>query len=453
MSQLPIILTAVLFTAALWRPVWALTALLVMFPLEMLLQGSGGAFSDRTWLFNAVTGVVVMVALIRRRLGGESLIRDLLTAGTVGCWGFYFWGYLSTVWTQTPGTFLAECFRTLPYSILIVGCAPMLISRVEEVRFMSTSVLLVGTGLAFLIITNPNFSIWAGRLRVDLGSDNMGNPLALGTLGGSLMVIAALSSFSNGFLALSLRATAFIAGAGLTLLSGSRGQMIAAVVAITIMLPIVYRFSSFRGVMATLAGAAVLVTGLLFAGSRFITADNDARWTAESLTTGGSGRFENAYDLLSTWIESPGYWIQGLGYRSFESIPNRSGAPYSHMLFADALGEAGLIGACLLGVAIVAAWRSGRRLSRLVADDASSRACGSIIIALVAYFLLIANKQGSMLGNPMLFAMIVILGRIAKERVIRSEAEEVEALEDWEQDEVSFAATEPERPLAPVESR
>jgi hypothetical protein len=414
-NNLPTLLTLIVFAATLWRPSWALTAVIVMFPLEMLLSTSSSVLSSTQWLFNLATGLVVLVALVRRFIGGESLFQDLVTGTLLAGWGFYAWGYLSTAWTPTEGTFLYQTTSALPYWILIVVLSPMLLGRVEEVGPLCSSLLLVGTAVTLLILVNPSFTISASRLGTEQGADR-GNPLALGTLGGTMMVVAALAP-TAGIAAwrLFLNAGAFVAGAGLAVLSGSRGQVLFAIAVIAAMLPIRFRIATAKGFVLMTLGAAVVAGGMFLVFSQFVDRRNEERWDAESLTTGGTGRFVNIAELLGEWASSPGHWVQGLGLSAFASLDTTTGVKYSHVLFADAIGEAGLVGATLLGIMLVTGFRSARRLIAETDGDPRSRSFAITLSALALYHLLLANKQGGMLGNPMLFAFSIMLARVSLE--------------------------------------
>lgn len=432
MQNLPTLLTIVVFAATLWRPSWALTVVIVMFPLEMLLTTSSSVFASTQWLFNLVTGIVVLVALFRRFLGGEPLFRDLMTTTLLAGWGFYAWGYLSTAWTPTDGTFLLQTKAALPYWILMIVLAPMLLGRLEDFGPVCTSILLVGTAVTILILVNPAFTLSSARLGTDEGADR-GNPLALGTLGGTMMVVAGLAPTAGiAVWRLVLNGGAFVAGAGLAVLSGSRGQVLFAIAAIAAMLPIRYRVASARGFALMIIGAAVVAGGMFIVFSQFVDRRNEDRWDTESLTTGGLGRFQNFIDLFAEWAASPGYWLQGLGLSAFASLDTTTGDKYSHMLFADAIGEGGLIGAALLAGTLVACFRSGRRLLDESRDDQTARAYAVVLSALVLYHLLLANKQGGMLGNPMLFAFAFMLARVSAEWHGRwLDHEQLTADEEW----------------------
>ena len=200
--------------------------------------------------------------------------------------------------------------------------------------------------------------------------------------------------------------------------------MIFAILVVLCFFPIAYRMRNAKGIaLAGLAGVLV-AGGLYFAASKFISSDNEDRWTAESLTTGGAGRLDNAIELLAAWGSSPGSWVQGLGVSAFQSLNSRSGDKYSHVLIADALGEVGLIGFTLLMTVLGLTWGNVRHLLRMLDADSAMRIGVILAASLAAYQFLLANKQGSLLGSPILFTLAIMLGRVRKELDVRIAAEE-----------------------------
>jgi hypothetical protein len=445
---LSLALTFLLFAASLWRPPVAVAALVLMISLEMLLQANFSVFQNRQELFNLMTGALLLAAVVRRHLRREPLLEGLGGTVVIAALAFYAWGYASMAWSPTSGAFLSETFSALPYWVLFLLVAPMLIARLEEFSQFAWALLIFGGAMAVLILLNPNFTLVSGRLGIDLGHGNRGNPLALGTVGGLIMLAAALlPSASLSIWMLATRIGGFLAGAGLVLLSGSRGQMLAAAAVAVLCLPIAYAFRNGRGVALTIVGGLVLSGGLYFAASRFVTQENIRRWDAHSLTTGGAGRLENASDLLEHWLRHPESWVAGLGHLAFESIPtNRSGDPYTHVLLADAIGEGGLIGATLLLVALAAAAANAFQLHRLSRDDPRSRAVVGLLVAMLLYMFLLSNKQGSMLGVPMLFLLMMMVGRLWRIHL----REAIEWEHSWLAQEVADSAEEMGDPVAPM---
>ncbi len=203
---------------------------------------------------------------------------------------------------------------------------------------MCTSILVVGAATTAVIMVDPNFGFYAGRFGVQISLSERTNPLALGTLGGTMMVIAGLTLFAEKtWFGKAWRSAAFTMGAGLCLLSGSRGQMIFAILVVLCFFPIAYRMRNAKGIRGSPASRAssspAASTSRLRSSSPPTTRIDGP--PDESLTTGGAGRLDNAIELLAAWGSSPGSWVQGLGVSAFQSLNSRSGDKYSHVLIAD----------------------------------------------------------------------------------------------------------------------
>jgi hypothetical protein len=416
---------SLLFLLSLWRPSWTIAVVLAMFPLEIMLQSGVPLFRDRPMIFNFAVAGLAAVAIVRSVLAGESPLRNLANPATFAALGFYLWGYLSSLWSPDPEIGMSLTVSGVPYWILFLLLAPMLVPRAEILGPMCTSILVVGAATTAVIMVDPNFGFYAGRFGVQISLSERTNPLALGTLGGTMMVIAGLTLFAERtWFGKSWRSVAFTMGAGLCLLSGSRGQMIFAVLVVLAFFPIAYRMRNAKGIaLAGLAGVLV-AGGLYFAATRFISSENEDRWTAESLTTGGAGRLDNAIELLSAWGSRPEAWVQGLGVSAFQTLNSRSGDRYSHVLIADSLGEVGLVGFTLLMTVLGLTWGNVRRLLALLDLDAATRIGVTLAASLVAYQFLLANKQGSLLGSPILFTLAIMIGRVRKELDARVAAED-----------------------------
>ncbi len=417
MQFLPITLTAALFVLSLWRPPMALTALLVMFPLGIALQATLPIFAAHSWLFNVVIAGIAGIAILRMAMSPmQSVVRYLFTPTFFASCGLYSWACLTLAWTPDSEAPLRELVNGLPYWILLLIAAPMLIQRVEDLDWLLPSLLYCGTLIAVMIILNPNFDYYAGRFGLDLGGRERTNPLQLGTLGGMLVIVASLTFLRRGTVwSVAANGAALVAGAGIALLSGSRGNLIFAVLVCLAFFPVAYRLHSLRGLVLSAVAGIVALAGLYGATRWFITSENMDRWDPTDLAASGDGRLRNVVDLLSEYASRPEMWLQGLGLSAFRSINTGSGDPYSHVMLADALGETGLIGAVLLAIVAIAAWRSGRRLLSMLHDDSSSRCNAVVVLALAAYYFALANKQGSFLGSSTLFTFLIIAARVEQE--------------------------------------
>jgi hypothetical protein len=110
----------------------------------------------------------------------------------------------------------------------MVYAAPLLIDDVESLERFLLGFLLIGTCTCVLIILSPGFNVKNGRLGIDIGGGFRTNPLAIGELGGMLLMTGVLCTRPAGSVVASsvLRTAACLFGGYLALQSGSRGQLI-----------------------------------------------------------------------------------------------------------------------------------------------------------------------------------------------------------------------------------
>ena len=410
---LTLLFIGMVYLVAVWRPAWATAVVLTMFPIEQALQASSSLFRDRGSLANMAIGVLVLVSLTFSFIRGRLVMRSWVTAPMVLTTALYCWAATSYFWTFSP-EWLAEYIRwTTPYILVTIGLAPLLIAGLDDLRELRIALLVIGTAVALLIIANPNFQFVGGRLVVNVDNDSRTNPLAIGALGGLLVLLLILGPSKEthpGILA--LRLAAFVIGLGLGFLSGSRGEVLAAVGAGAIFLPMARRISNPAQYFATIAVAVTFGIGIMVVRGFFVGSDNADRWSFESISSGSSGRFENAADLFALYLARPTHWLQGLGSVAFHNLPTRSGDPYSHVIVADLICELGLPGVVLASCLGVLAVRNSRRLFRSVKWHNEARALVTLLSAFSVYQFILANKAGIIWAQYDLFFGICLLARL-----------------------------------------
>jgi hypothetical protein len=139
------------------------------------------------------------------------------------------------------------------------------------------------------------------------------------------------------------------------------------------------------------------------------------RFSLEEMLYGSSSavsRASNLVVLVRAWGSDPFAIFMGLGYNAFSTLSEGLGDPYSHILVADALCELGFPGAVLLGTAVVTGCRSAFWLTRASLDQPSSRAGIASAVALLAYQVLLVNKQGALWEVATLFPLLIIMTRL-----------------------------------------
>lgn len=411
---------------ALLSSTWAATLVALMFALEQGLQASSGFFISNVQFVNvfvgAVTGVAIGTMLLRR----PDELRNTLLFPLIGTLVLYLWSAVSLAWS--PSTLHGPPYVRggIPYIILFVVLAPLLVPNVDRLGSMLRMMLYLGTVLVALLVVNPNLTFYSGRLGLQIEGSVRSNPLAIGELGGCLILLATLlREGPKQWLMNAARATAFLIGGLLALQSGSRGQLIFSVGLALILLPLSKRIKNVFQFIATLVLVVLVVPLLLWVAQTFLYADVLGRWDTEQLSGGFTVRLMNDLDLLAVWAGNPVAWIAGLGFNAF-AVVTTAGAKehYPHNILVEVLAEEGLPMFVLMLLIFFRTFRDGLWLFRRFAEQPVERASVSALIALALYFFLIANKQNNLWGQGPLFLYCCMIARI---RARTAEADALDA--------------------------
>jgi len=401
----------------------ALNLLVLFFPLEQVVQSSSDFFRNSAASLRVVNYVVGLVIIFSAGLAiarEPDRLAGTRTPGQILVWSLYLWTIASCVWS--PGAELAidSLSGTWPYLILCLVVAPLLIRDITELAAAFRWGLIACVVLSLAVLVSPEFSQKGGRLGLSIDSSASGarsNPLAIGELGGLCILLSALAGAGGRNPGLTLlRLAAVGMGTALAVLSGSRGQLIFAVAAVAIGLPISRPLKNTWNYLLVIGGLAVIIPLILYIASIVAeggSADMAKRWGTESSESGTAVRAANVLFLLDSFIRSPLFWIQGLGYYSFGAT-NPYGEPYTHVLFADMLGEEGFIGAALMIGILVACARSIAGLYRMTADQPQHRRTVGVLATLIIYQMLLANKQGNIGGSFVLFMLLILPCRLRR---------------------------------------
>lgn len=399
---------------AVLRPGWALALVITMYGFEQLLQASGGIFLSISPLTNVSVALCAGIAALGVLLRSEAPFRGYASPAWLATVGIFAWSAMSLAWSpsaESGGDFVRE---GVPYFVLFVLTAPLLATDCQSVGRAMRALLLLGSCIAFAMLLNPEFRSSGGRFVMRLAASVTSNPLAIGELGGALLIVSALILPTKaGLPFLILRLAAFAVGGVLAFQSGSRGQVAFSLAVIAVYFPISRRITSARGI-AGILGLAILLTVLVgVVAPAVLDRSGENRWSSAGLEEGLGSRMNGWVDLLNAQIESPISWILGLGFNAFTSVASSPGdVPYSHNVPIDILTELGIPAfiafAVLLGRSTVdLVW-----LFRRTWNDAAERANVAMLAAFATYYLLIANKQGQLWGSGMLFMFLAIIARI-----------------------------------------
>lgn len=386
---------------------------MTMYPMEQLLQAAGGPFLSMPWLANALIAAVTGVSVTRLLFATSRPLAGYANLQLIGATMLFAWSLISILWTPAPEGARQLVQEGYPYVLLLVYFGPLLATEVDSIGRFNRAILFVGTAISAAMIASPEFRSWSGRLVTNLGGSVVSNPLVIGELGGTMVICAVLLRSAGASLATNLcRVAAFIFGAILALQSGSRGQLLFALLVCVGFYPVARRLANVRNFIGGTVALGIGTTAFLFLAPMFVTGYGLTRWDIGSVEGSALGRLGNISDLLAAFRNNPVAWVVGLGYNAFSSVSSSSLEGYAHNLSVEVLAELGLPMFALLAAMTVKAVRDGAYLVGRYAADPDRRAAIGLFLALVGYQYLLAQKQGTLWANSSLFMLMVTLGRI-----------------------------------------
>ncbi|MFO0874597.1 MAG: O-antigen ligase family protein [Phycisphaerales bacterium] len=447
MNPLSLIVAAALLVGlvyCVWRPQVALVAVVLQFPIEQLVQSYFTIALRYSWLVNAVVAGLVGIGLLSRITQGKSLLAGFKNPVTVWVMVLFAQATVGLLWSPGHVNGADMMIAGAPYLVLMMILAPMLVSEVEEYQALLVPFMITGSVVALLIFVNPNMTFYAGRMTIELaviGKDDRGSPLALADAGGMLALVAVLyAAPRRAPLLLALRVASFLLGMRLAIVSGSRGQVIAAIACGLLFYPVARRIANMKQFVGVTIGVAVLVLAFYVGFRLFVGYDNESRWGARDFETSVEERSYRIKKLLTAYMESPGSWPFGLGTNALSAVV--PGDNYVHNFFVEVLCEQGLVGVGVVGAILWTTFASGRRLWRMHPDDRAWRATVAVLGAQSGFFLLLSMKQGTFISGGDTFMYWLFLGKIARSEQLRAAGEEFEhaELEEPELHERALAA-------------
>lgn len=401
---------------ALLRPQWVSILVMLLFPLEQLLQVYLPILSTFNKVVNLTIGVLALLAVILRVSR-----RDRLTLGfgnriTILTFCFYVLWAVGILYSPARQE-LEEGFTfTVAYQVLLMGLLPLLILDIFEFRSVLPRLMVAGSIVSLLIVLNPNSSYHSGRLVLDLGTIGgnvmaAGNPLAVAEMGGLIAIVAALyRPERNSQLVTVIRVIAFFTGLWVAIGSGSRGQVLAAALSGIVFFPVSRKLANPKQFVIGLFGFGVLVLGIMLVFKFAIGEQNAARWDPFGMLRDTTGRLDMVWTLLDHYLSSPSHWLFGLGTQAYAAYsPDES--TYVHNIAAEALCEHGVVGAAMYVTLFIFTIAAGRKLWMAYKDDPSMRSAVAVLLAICLFFLLQSLKQGSM-SYPSPFYWWIILGKM-----------------------------------------
>lgn len=391
-----------LFSAAV-----ALTAVFCMYGLDQLGQVSHPWMLQHSVFTNVAVGLMLLVGLLRKRTSTGQLwsVAPGMTALVCALYGY---ALLTLVWTPAPELAWQQWVGNGPYVLTVAMAGPLLVTGINDLRNAMRCTAIVGSAIVAVTML---FGEWGMRGLTDSSGTFETNPLAIASLAGLVMAACVFVGFSRrGLAEWILRLGAAVICLVLIIRSGSRGQLVAAVVAMALMIPIRFHIASIRGLVPALLVGAAIAIGLDMGSSLYINEDTQ-RWTEAGATEDVQGRLAMVTALLSKWSESSISILFGLG-NSAATDPSIVGH-YPHNMPLEILGEEGLVGFTLLLLILGATVKSFLHARRQVSGNADHEAVLAAAGATFIFSFLLSLKQGSLLGNNVVFMAALIVARLS----------------------------------------
>ena len=393
---------------------WTLALLLLNYPLEQGLQGSIPLFVANQSFANYIVGIIAVISLLRGILQKKSKLTGYFNIIWLIIFAAYVYSFVSIAWSPSAANALLLVSDGIPYTILYIIIAPMMLDDIEDWNHVLIISTIFGFITAIAIIFSTEFTIRSGRLGMDFGPKMRSSPLAIGELGGFLMITSGLIVYriKNNWLIIG-RIIIVITGVILSIYSGSRGQFLFAGILILLFFPIsrpIKNINQFFLLTISSIGLGLLILLVL----SFLVKDAEIanRWINASENERAFGvRSSNISDLINGFISSPSLWLPGLGMNAFTSLTG-SREPYSHSIFLDVIVEMGLISFCLMLVCIWIIFKQSLFILNFYADQLYLRSAAAVLVTLCVYQILLMNKQGQLWASQHSLVYFLLLAKI-----------------------------------------
>jgi hypothetical protein len=410
------------YVRALWRPAICLALLMLMFGVKIVMQSQFGVFQAEsgTLLVNVLTALVIAasIAILRTRHG--SIDGGFLNPTSILSIALYLWSIITLGWSLAPDSGFAIVQFAWPYVVLALIMVPIAVRNLEGVGEALVWARRVGFVLSLIILVSPEFTSKSGRIGIDLATSasSRSNPLVIGEIGAmQIMLGFLLTTGRRTTLELLFRIACVLVGTIVVFKSGSRGQIFFAIGLSLLFYPVSFRVASIRSFFAGVVMAGILASIAYLFTESLLSDWELRRFSFEALLYGSSSagsRFAAVLSMAQEWASTPRAWLFGLGLNSYSALPLGTGDIYSHVVFADAIFELGLIGFALLAWILWIAVRSCRTiLAYAVNADPAKRSTASGLVCLIVFQTLLVNKQGALWGSYLFFGLLVVANFVA----------------------------------------
>jgi hypothetical protein len=389
----------------------ALAGVLCMFGLDQWGQATTTFLAQHQSLTNFIIGGALVLALITQiAKHGLSVLAGYPLVGWLTI-ALFLYAFTSAQWAPRSDLSLEVWNLRWPYVVTFIILSPLLTAHARDLESANVGLLLIGGLLTALLLF---FVKWESRTIV-MGN-GFGNPLAVSSMAGMIVLVAILADpWPASRLWSSIKWMLVAMCLVLVVKSGSRGQLLGIVVIAAACWPISRRIENarqFLGWTCLLLFLAGITSWSLqeYWGERETYFAGGNRWSGQAMEEAMSDRFTSAFRLLRFWFDSPVTVFFGLGNSA--SYDPRILGIYPHFVPLEILAEEGIVGATLFSLILFVTTKTAIHYHAIPYLTPAERATFSALIGMFAFTLLLALKQGSLLGNLEPFMFAIIIGRL-----------------------------------------
>ena len=417
---------------SLWRyPAVALAGVLCMFGLEQWGQATTTFFAQQHTVTNIMIGGMLVLALgVQGVRKGSSIFAGYPPVGWL-TFALFVYAFASTQWAPRSDISLNLWANGRSYLITFLVLSPLIVTETKDLRSAYTALLLIGGTLSILLLF---FVKWeTRRIVLDHG---LGNPLTVAAMAGMVVLIAILADpWPQSKLWLPCKWVLVALCLALVVRSGSRGQLLGVIVLSAACWPLSRRIAGPRQFIAWVFYYCSLLGSQPWHCGR--SGQNKKRITLEEVD-GTSKRCRAQcpvvltrlciYFGFGTVLQDNTFWSWEFGI-----IRPTHTRHLSAFVPLEILAEEGLIGIILFLLILSITAKNALRCYRHIQKSPSERPIFAVLVAMFLYTLLLALKQGNLLGNLELFMFGIVIGKYDQWRLtIRLREHQAESQENSE---------------------
>ena len=403
LALLIIFVLCILSTQVLKKPGIALAICWSMLSLEAVLQQGNSFLIQRSSLINVAIGgltfVAALWAILKRRVKLNQIPNSLF-------WYIALLGYagISIIWSMSPESAEPQIKAALPYIITFGFIAPLCACSEKQLDYAIDTTIYMG-GLILLAVVLAERQRRGVYLATVGGKVVESNPLANASYAAIVTICAMFSIYrgkSNRWMEFSFKLLVAALGLFAIVKSGSRGQLLALVVACFIWFPITAKVAARRSTIISIILGFLIIVGTILSIDE---SQWSGRWRWKNISSAQEGRFDAVELMLqATWNE--GAILFGIGNSSSTAVVGG----YPHNVPVEVFSEEGLIGLIMLTLIFGTTFFAGFKAMGSSAMSKNLRVQLGILLAISTFQLIISLKQGSLWGSSQVFCFFITVG-------------------------------------------